>query len=159
MDCTIGANKKLYAYSSFFIGIVIIDRLTKWWAVTQLSETGMRINQFLSFELAYNRGVSWGMFSSESATAFVVVSAVIGLIMIALAVHAWMLYKQGDSIIGHIMALAGATSNMIDRFYYGGVVDFILLSVGDWSWPLFNIADSAIVFGVLIIIIVGCREC
>jgi signal peptidase II len=152
-------SNKLRQYFLFFVGIVLIDRLTKWWAVTQLSEIGIRINQFISFELAYNRGVSWGMFSSESTTAFVVVSAIIGFVMILLSVHAWMLYKQGNSIIGHIMALAGAMSNMIDRFYYGGVVDFILLSVRNWSWPLFNIADSAIVLGVLIIIIVGCREC
>ncbi len=146
-------------YAVLFVVIILADRLTKWWAITNLSEQGRWINQFLSFELVYNRGISWGLFNSHSSTAFIVVSCVIALMMALLIVHAWITYTSGCSIIGHVAALAGATSNMVDRFYYGGVVDFILLSVGDWSWPIFNIADAAVVIGVFAIIIFGYRKC
>lgn len=149
----------LYWYGALFAFIFFADRLSKWWALDNLSEQGRFINQFLSFELVYNRGVSWGLFNSQNPMAFVLVSGVIALIMVLLIIHAIMFYRSGYSIVGHVAALAGAASNMMDRFCYGGVVDFIVLSVGDWSWPIFNVADAGVVVGVIIIMIVGCKRC
>lgn len=48
-----------------------------------------------------------------------------------------------------ILVFAGAISNLVDRVLYGAVLDFIELYVGRWSWPVFNVADSLIVCGVI----------
>jgi signal peptidase II len=52
-------------------------------------------------------------------------------------------------VYAEIMVLAGAISNVIDRAFYQGVIDFVHLHIGDWSWPIFNVADVAIVCGIL----------
>ena len=67
---------------------------------------------------------------------------------------------RGDAKIGlgvlerlaEVAVIAGASSNIIDRFWYGGVVDFILLEYEQWSWPLFNVADIVIVGGIIVMV-------
>jgi signal peptidase II len=47
-----------------------------------------------------------------------------------------------------VLIITGAFSNLLDRLFYGGVIDFIVVWFGDWSWPAFNIADAAILLGI-----------
>jgi len=138
-------------YGLLSVGIVSIDQLSKWYALDhwQLRE---QINQFLSFELTFNRGISWGFFHSASSCLFTTVSLIIAAVTIGVAALAVQRLKAGDCILGETLIVAGSISNIIDRVLYGGVVDFISLSYGDWMWPLFNIADVAIVCGVVIMI-------
>ena len=56
-------------------------------------------------------------------------------------------------IIGEICIFAGAISNVVDRYVYGGVVDFIALSYGDWHFAVFNVADMFIFCGVALMLI------
>ena len=79
---------------------------------------------------------------------FLVVSIVITGITLALASYTAIRAMNHQLIFGEILVLAGSCSNLIDRFIYGGVVDFILLSYGDWSFPVFNCADVCIVIGI-----------
>ena len=60
-------------------------------------------------------------------------------------------WQQHTSILAELAVLAGAISNIIDRYLYGGVVDFIHAHLGGWSWPIFNVADMAIVLGIFCI--------
>lgn len=138
-------------YKFLFLSIIFLDRFSKWYAMQQW-QVPLQINQFLTFELAYNRGISWGMFHSSSDLVFVLVSIVIGVVTFLVAGTAWIRFMNGQSIIGELLVVAGSTSNLIDRVLYGGVVDFILLSYGEWSWPVFNFADMAIVLGVFVMI-------
>ena len=62
-----------------------------------------------------------------------------------------MSYKRGESILGHVCVIAGSVANIVDRIVYHGVIDFIVVSFRHYSWPVFNIADMAIVAGVVII--------
>lgn len=134
----------------WLIGIVVvcIDRITKYMALAWLSKESYQLNSFVSFELVINRGISWGMFHSSSNAVFVLVSCVIAVVTMILCWHAFSLVRRNLPIFGYVFVIAGSLSNLIDRVYYSGVIDFIVLSYGDMSWPVFNSADAAIVFGV-----------
>lgn len=57
-----------------------------------------------------------------------------------------------NKLVGLIAIIAGSLSNIVDRFIYGGVIDFIELSYNQWIWPVFNVADVAIVCGIGLIL-------
>jgi signal peptidase II len=106
------------------------------------------VNSFLSFEVVFNRGISWGMFHSQSDILFYFVSLIIVATTAFLCWYAYHNAQRGQSIFAEVCIIAGSCCNLIDRFFYGGVIDFIILSYGNLSWPVFNIADAVIVFGV-----------
>lgn len=126
--------------------IIIADRLAKAWA---LQLNGDRIiNEFLSYSVSFNRGINWGFFNSSNPTIFIIINIIIAAVLIALAGYTYFCWKLKQPIWGHILILAGGFSNYFDRIFYGGVVDFIVLSWGNWQWPAFNIADAAICLGI-----------
>jgi signal peptidase II len=141
-------NKKLCTYFALSLGIFIIDRLTKMAALAWCTESTHTVNSFLSFEVIFNRGISWGMFHGTSDTIFIFVSVIIAMVTAALCWYAYYNYVRGNAIIGEVCIVVGSLCNLIDRAAYSGVIDFIILSYGNVSWPVFNIADAMIVFGV-----------
>jgi signal peptidase II len=134
-------------YIVLAIVIVLADRLTKIAALSYLQEP-LRITEFLNFELAINRGVSWGMFHSERTDIFFMVTMIILAIIVSLFCYTTISYLNKQLVYGEVAVLAGACSNLVDRYVYGGVIDFIHFSYQGWSWPIFNVADIAIVLGV-----------
>lgn len=130
--------------------ILLLDRITKYMAL------GLKApyiqNKFLYFELYFNRGISWGLFSSDSSLPFILVSTIIILITIAFGIYAYVRYKNNYNILPELILISGAISNIMDRFYYGGVIDFIILHINNLTWPAFNIADMAIVLSVLFMV-------
>jgi signal peptidase II len=142
------------AWLYWLIGLVIFcaDRATKYLALVWLCDASYQINSFVSFELVINRGISWGMFHSSSSAAFVVVSCVIVAVTMMVSWHALYFWRRGLPLFGHVCIIAGSVSNIIDRVYYCGVIDFIVLSYNSVSWPVFNVADAAIVCGVGILL-------
>lgn len=98
--------------------------------------------------VSLNRGISWSMFSEYGDIGFYVITAVTALFLGGLA---WYIHKRSEDdcdTFGEMLVLVGGTSNLMDRFIYGGVVDFIQLSYGEWSFPIFNFADVYICLGV-----------
>jgi len=143
---------ELGAYAALFTLAVVVDRLTKSWVLDHLDAPRI-INEYLSFSFVLNRGISWGMFYSENDGTFLLIStAVIGL-MIFLLSFARRRWQEDHIIIGEVLALAGALSNLIDRFFYRGVVDFIALNYHTLSFPVFNVADACIVVGVVMMFV------
>src|SRR5438045_3429832 len=138
-------KKYIYFFLAFLI--FILDRITKL-AALMYCETPRVINEYLSFELTFNRGVSWGMFHNTSNATFIVVSGIIALITAFLCWHAYDRYKKRGLVFGHVCVITGSIANLMDRALYGGVIDFIILSYNHYSWPIFNVADMAIVCGV-----------
>ena len=136
-----------YIYFVLALIIFILDRVTKLIALHFL-QIPIFVNRFLSFELVFNRGISWGFFYSTIHGWFLVVSMVIAAITALLCLHAYRAYQKGKSIVGYVCIITGSVCNLIDRCIYGGVIDFILLSYNSFSWPVFNIADAIIVCGV-----------
>lgn len=139
-------------YLLIFAGVLTADRLSKNWALEQCVDA-IKINDFLSCELIFNRGISWGLFNSMHEWVFLIVSIFIVSIMIGLGFYTFVRWNNTHWVIGEMLVLAGAFSNMIDRIMYGGVVDFILFSIKDYCWPYFNVADISIVAGVCFMIV------
>jgi len=143
---------QLILYGLIFVTIVFIDQFTKRLAFYSQDIHRYRVGSFLRFDVHFNRGISWGILDSQNTVTFVILSMLIVFITLLLGVEGFFRWKRGEVIIGEVMAVAGSLSNIIDRIFYGGVLDFILLSLGQWSWPLFNIADVCIVAGIFLIL-------
>ncbi len=139
-------NKKLFLPLFLGLGIFVIDRITKFWALGLSSE--LVINRWLSFALVFNRGINWGLFNNGSVFSFVVLTIFIILIIAFLMRITVKIYHEGKPIVGYLLVLVGSISNCADRLLYGGVIDFIVVWFGSWSWPAFNIADAAILLGL-----------
>lgn len=148
-------NNIIYTYTVLALSIIGLDRLTKYWALI-FCKSEYRITSFLSCILSYNRGISWGIFNSDSAITYIAITSLIVAIVIGLLIYIIYSFYTDNiyryKLYGEIAVLAGSFSNLIDRFIHKGVIDFISIDIG-WSqyaftWPSFNIADSAIVIGV-----------
>lgn len=139
--------------------VVIADRVTKL-AVLRHLEPGAWVSVAPGFALTHvhNSGIAFSLFDGGGPFARLALHAVI---LGAVVVIAWMLVQHGHSQpmagLGFGLILGGAVGNLIDRVSYGWVVDFVHLwvRIGDrtWSWPDFNIADSAITVGAALLIL------
>ncbi len=144
-------NRKLLTYSSLFFTCLLIDRITKAFAVSHFKEQGLTLFPGFNLTLIFNRGISWGMLNFESTPKFRLLTLLIISVVLAFLYFAVQHYQKDEFLLGETLVLTGAISNIIDRFIYGGVVDFIHIS---WPlhWPVFNIADSFIVVGIGLIL-------
>jgi len=132
--------------------VIFIDRLTKNFFMNFLSlgESFPVIRNVFHMTLVHNTGIAFGFFK-EHGSVFIVIP----MIAIALLVFNIFYYKQNDEalsrlyILGFSLILGGAIGNLIDRISFGHVIDFIDFRV----WPVFNIADSAITIGAVIVAI------
>lgn len=127
--------------------IIIIDQLTKWIVETNLINTRIPVIENI-FYLTYlqNTGGAWGIFENNK------IIFTIGIPIVLMAIIIYLI--KGKSInkvekIGFYALIGGAIGNYIDRIARGYVVDFIDFVV----WPVFNIADIAVVVGVGLIIL------
>lgn len=136
-------------YSLLAAGVIITDRITKMWALSVCVKPYV-FTSWLSCSLAFNRGISWSMLHASSTLGFVLVTSLVLLVVGMVAWQAWQGIMAKRAVTGEVLVLAGALSNVADRLIYGGVIDFIALEYHNYHWPLFNIADMAIVCGVFI---------
>lgn len=146
-------------FFSFLLANIVffVDRFTKYYVLHNCLQ-GCVINQFVSIQPLFNRGISWGMLHTANNYIFVIISCIIGAITVGFIFYTYVQWKQKMSITGELLVLVGSLSNIIDRVLHQGVVDFISLSFHKWSWPVFNVADTAIVIGIGIIIIQGYKK-
>lgn len=144
---------KLGAYAIEAGIVIVIDRITKQWALTHsaLASTYNPYPTCISFDLVYNRGISWGLLHGPECYRFFLINGAVIIITALVALHALVSFRAQRSILGHVLIIAGSVSNIMDRYWYGGVIDFIHLHYKEWSWAIFNVADIAIVAGALII--------
>lgn len=113
----------------------------------------MRVSDFFNLVMIWNKGVNYFMPGDIQAPPLIM-AGVTGAFACALAV--WMLCTQDKVLMFALAAIVGgALSNIWDRVRFGGVADFFDLHLMGWHWPAFNIADAAIVLGVLAVLIDG----
>ncbi len=129
------------------ISFFCIDRIIKYMIVHYVPS--YTITSFLSIDLTFNRGISFGLFDSENYYTHFALIGLISLVLGWLVVHTFQRFLQQKTIIGEVFIFAGALSNLLDRFVYVGVVDFIMFSYGHWYFPIFNGADILIFLGVI----------
>jgi signal peptidase II len=131
---------------------VALDQAHKWWMLNDfhIEEKG-RVVLTPFFDLVYvkNLGVSYGLLLQDSAQGQYALAAFAALAVVAMAL--WLARGVSDRLgawsLGLIMG--GAASNAIDRLVLGGVADFFSLHAFGFYWYVFNIADTAIVAGVV----------
>ncbi len=143
-------------YALLAASIIAIDRLTKYMVMYSLPH--YKVNSFATIDLVFNRGISFGLFHSHNAFIFGAVNVVIASVLAILLAHTYARLISKKLIVGEIFIFAGALSNVIDRYVYGGVIDFIALFYGDWHFAVFNVADMFIFCGVVVMLFVEYRE-
>ena len=136
--------------------ILLLDQLTKWLiaAVIMPPPGGIAITGFFNIVLTHNPGVSFGLFQSDSAwQPYVLVTL---NVVVAIGLLIW-LYREPEGLLpfGVGPVVGGALGNAVDRLHLPGVADFLDFQFAGWHWPAFNVADSAIVCGVIVIIADG----
>ncbi|WP_370650396.1 signal peptidase II [Brevundimonas sp.] len=127
------------------IGVAGADQLAKAWARTLTAP--IEIAPFLKLDLSFNRGVTFGLLSADGETGRWLLVALTGAVAAAVLTAAWRTRRPALALALGAVA-GGALGNIADRIRQGAVTDFIDLHVGDWRWPTFNLADTAIVCGV-----------
>ena len=110
------------------------------------------VNEYLDFILVFNTGISYGLFSGGGDfQKWILISLSILIIIFLLS-----LIRNESTILSKLsisFIIGGALGNVLDRFTYGAVVDFISLHAKGFSWYIFNIADMFIVIGVIFFIL------
>tara|TARA_Y100000588_G_scaffold103244_1_gene112465 strand:- start:729 stop:1184 length:456 start_codon:yes stop_codon:yes gene_type:complete len=136
--------------------VIAVDQLSKWLILTEVMNPPrvIEITGFLNLVLVSNKGVSFGLFSSDAVWAQPALASFAALVSILLVF--WMRQAQHCfSAISLGLVVGGALGNAIDRLLHEAVVDFLDFHVAGYHWPVFNIADSAITVGVIFIIAEG----
>ena len=131
--------------------VVVIDLATKLWveASFEFREQLPVIDGFFNLTLVYNKGAAFSFLADAGGWQrwfFIVLS-----IVISIGLLVWLKRLQPSErvvAVGVSLVLGGAIGNLIDRVLYGQVIDFLLFYYDRWSWPAFNVADSAIFLGV-----------
>lgn len=146
-------KKQFLFHALLLFSIILLDQLSKYWIAKHfiLGET-YPLLPFLALHYTYNEGIAFSLFSS-SPTFFLILSS--SLILIALS-YLWYKTetKQKLARLGYNFIVAGALGNLIDRIRLGHVIDFISFYVTDlFHFAIFNVADSFITIGAIIIIL------
>ncbi len=128
--------------------IIVLDQITKHLVLKYMNPfESIEIFPFLHIVSVRNTGGAFGMFKSVGSTLFIAVSVMAIIFVI------WLLIRTKEGYFGLSLILGGAIGNLIDRLRYGWVVDFIDFSIGKFHWPAFNVADSALTIGVIVVLL------
>ena len=131
--------------------VVVLDQVTKYFAVAALAgQPPVEVTSFFNLLLVYNRGAAFSFLAGMGGWQR---ELFIGIGVVA---SVWIVYLlrryPGQSLfcLALSLVLGGAIGNVIDRVHIGAVVDFLDFHAFGWHWPAFNVADSAVVVGVII---------
>jgi signal peptidase II len=139
--------------------VLLLDQLSKWSALSNL-KLGIteEVLPFMNWLLLLNPGAAFSFLAQSSGWQrwfFTILGLAASLYIL------WLLRKnQSDKSLSWALSLilGGALGNVLDRIMFGAVVDFIDLHYGNWHWPAFNIADSAISIGAALIVFSELRK-
>jgi signal peptidase II len=143
-------NARTGVFAACALLVVALDQWTKQIASAQLfmGQPVPVLGDVVRFTLVHNTGAAFGLFPG-SRIPFIVIS----LLAIGVVLHLF-LRETYRSLANRILLgciLGGAVGNLVDRVRVGWVVDFIDVGVGSLRWPVFNVADSAVTLGVILL--------
>ena len=137
--------------ASIIILCFFVDRISKIKIIEfQENNSSHYVNDFINFDLVWNTGIGFGLFSSLSGLIYNILTIIIGFViifLIYLITKSKFLEKVFISLI-----LGGALGNFYDRIFYYAVPDFIDIHYNNFHWFTFNIADIFITLGIIILI-------
>ncbi len=148
---------KIQAKHCFPLGLVVallvlaLDQGSKWLIVTKMVSPEapvVEVFPFFHLVMVWNHGISFGMFAAFRQPMLLTALSVliVGMLLI------W-LHKNTSGLVAGALGcvIGGAVGNMWDRLHYGAVVDFLDFNLMGYHWPAFNIADSSIFIGVVLL--------
>lgn len=134
--------------------IIVLDQVSKWWMLIEVMQPPriIIITPFFNLVSGWNRGVSFGMFSSsESWSGWVLSLLALGIVGFLLN---WLRKAESTRYAVSIgLIIGGALGNVADRMMHGAVFDFLDFHVSGYHWPAFNVADSGITVGAVILVL------
>ena len=136
--------------------IVLADQLVKWIVLRAFAPGEQRVvTDFLNLVLVFNKGAAFSLFAQAPGWQTPLLSAF--AVVAAIVVGYFIVRNPGKHLfrLGLALILGGAIGNVIDRLRFGHVVDFVDVHALGWHWPAFNVADSAISVGAVILILEG----
>ncbi|QDX28884.1 signal peptidase II [Dickeya poaceiphila] len=137
--------------------VLVVDLGSKQWVMThfQLGES-LQLVPFFNFTYAHNYGAAFSFLADKGGWQrwlFAVIALVIVVALLAMMHRSSASQKLNN--IAYAMIIGGAIGNLADRLVHGYVIDFLDFYVDNWHYPTFNLADSAIVVGALLIVLEG----
>ncbi len=137
----------------FILSLFAIDRLSKILIINSAEKFGeldIYLTSFLNFNLIWNDGIAFGLFSFEKMIYYNFMTILIILITLVIL---WMIIKtEKIEKLGFMMIFGGSIGNIFDRLYYSSVPDFIDIHFNNFHWFIFNVADIFISLGVILLI-------
>lgn len=134
--------------------VLAADQVTKWWILSAVMQPPrvIPVTPFFNLVLGWNRGVSFGILNSESQlSAWLLPLAVIAIIV---ALGVWLHRADRLRVAAALgLIIGGAIGNLVDRLRYGAVLDFLDFYAAGFHWPAFNLADSGITVGAIVLIL------
>lgn len=135
--------------------VIVLDHVSKMAAESHLTlYQPLPVLPFFNFTLAYNTGAAFSFLADASGWQRWVFAAI--AVVVSAFIIGWLLrLRRQQRWLGVTLALilGGAIGNVWDRLTLGHVIDFIDVYYGDWHWPAFNLADSAITVGAVMLVI------
>ena len=134
--------------------IFFLDRISKYIILNQSltqNEFNYSVTTFLDFNLVWNSGIAFGLFSFDQNIYYNLITSII--VSVTLILIWFALKSQGLEKISFLMIIGGSLGNIFDRLYYSSVIDFIDINYNNFHWFIFNVADIFISLGVIILII------
>lgn len=143
--------------------LVVFDQISKWYVVEKImrpegveatpffTHKVIEVTSFFNIVMAWNRGVSFGIFNTASPYNAYVLSGLALAIVIGLLM--WL--RKAETAMTQLalgLIIGGALGNVVDRLRWGAVADFLDVHAFGMHWPAFNVADSAITLGAVILI-------
>jgi signal peptidase II len=136
--------------------VVIADQLVKWIVLARFAPgERMDVTGFFNLVLVFNKGAAFSFLAGESGWQTPLLAA---FALVASFIVSFLLIRNSQKPLfctGLALILGGAIGNVIDRLRFGHVVDFVDLHAAGWHWPAFNVADSAITIGAILLIYEG----
>jgi signal peptidase II len=138
--------------------LVVVDQLSKQAIMERFTEFQRQsVLPFFDLVRLHNTGAAFSFLAGQGGWQNQLFMAIAALVSVALIWWLVVMPRRGKAVLalGLALILGGAIGNLIDRVLYGYVVDFLLFYWQDWSYPAFNIADSAITCGAVLILFDG----
>ena len=135
-----------------FLTLVILDQVTKALVINFFNlYDSVALLPMINLTFVVNYGFAFGLLNNPSLNQILVSLVILAIIIYFL----YLLIKTQDKIfqLTLTLILAGALGNFIDRIFRGFVIDFIDIYIGKYHWPAFNIADSCITVGFVVLMI------
>lgn len=154
-EAATGRRGPLGRWLALALVVVALDQASKW-AILGRFEYGERLNLvpgWFDFTLVYNTGAAFSFLADAAGWQRWFFTA---LALVASGVIVFLLRRHGEQTLfstSLALIMGGALGNLVDRIVHAKVVDFLLFYRGDWYFPAFNVADSAITLGAILLVV------